>query len=150
MNWTSDAERNIFLLAGVCCLLLPPLGITSLGLQHILLLLASHLILLLYCAVCVQRRFAIASSIIIMASLANFLLARFSGLQHADVLIWFFCALALASLPFGLAGLKRSEKLATLALDYGEKDEYRWLLTTAPLLYRWKFLEKFTARRLLG
>jgi len=141
MNWTSDGERNLFLLASICCLFLPPLGIVSLGLMNSMLLLASHLVLLLYCATYVARRFAIASSIIIVASLANFLLAQFSGLQHANLLIWFFCGLALLSLPFGIVGLTKAQRGARAALAYRERDEFRWLLTSAPLLYRWKFLE---------
>lgn len=141
MNWTSDAERYLFLLAAMCCLLLAPLGIASLGLKFSLLLLVSHTLLLVFCATCIGRRFAIASNIIVIASLANFLLAQFSGLQHAELLIAFFCGLALVSLPFSLFGYRKAQVLAQAAMDYSEKDRYRWLLTSAPLLFRWKFSE---------
>jgi hypothetical protein len=141
MNWASDGERYLFLLAAMCCLLLAPLGIASLGLKYSLLLLVSHTVLLLFCSTCIGRRFSIVSNIIVIASLANFLLAQFSGLQHAELLIFFFCGLALLSLPFSLYASGKAQRLARAALDYSEKDQYRWLLTSAPLLYRWKFSE---------
>lgn len=141
MNWASDAERNLFLLACILCLLLPPLGIASLGLPLSLLLLASHLVLLLYCATMVQRRYAIVSNIIVMLSLVNFLLANFSGLQRPDVLIYIFCLLAAVSLPFSLPAYLRAQRQAREALQFKEQDDYRWLLTRAPLMPRWRFTE---------
>ena len=141
MNWASDAERNLFLLGCVLCLLLPPLGIASLGLPLSMMLLASHLVLLLYCATVVQRRYAIASNLIVMLSLVNFLLANYSGLQHADVLIYSFCVLAVVSLPFSLPAYLRAQRQAREALHFSEQEEFRWLLTKAPLMPRWRFTE---------
>ncbi len=141
MNWTSDAERNLFLLACICCLLLPPLGISTLGLLPSMLLLASHLVLLLYCATCVKRRFAIASNVIVITSLVNFLLAQYSGLEHPELLVYLFCILALLSLPFGIRGFVLAQSRSRSALSLTERDEFRWLLTEAPLLVRWRFME---------
>lgn len=141
MNWASDAERNLFLLGCIMCLLLPPLGIASLGLKLSMLLLASHLVLLFYCATVVQRRYSIASNLIVIVSLVNFLLANFSGLQHSDVLIYIFCLLAFISLPFSLPAYLRAQRQAREALQYREQDDYRWMLTQAPLMPRWRFTE---------
>src|SRR5690606_33918198 len=129
MNWASDAERNLFLLACISCILLPPLGITSLGIALSGLLLLSHLVLLLYCATNVQRKFSIATNMIVMSSLGNFLLANYSGLRHADIMIYIFCVLALVSLPFAVSGYLRSSRKAREHVAVSDKDGFRWLLT---------------------
>lgn len=149
MNWASDAERNVFLLACICCILLPPLGISSLGITLSGLLLLSHLLLLLYCATNVQRKYAIASNLLVMISLANFLLANYSGLRHSDVLIYVFCAMALISLPFAIAGYSRSTRKAGEHASLARQEDFRWMLTSAPLMTRWKFHEKLREEQVL-
>ncbi|MCB1185558.1 hypothetical protein KDL29_00185 [bacterium] len=149
MNWASEAERNVFLLACICCILLPPLGISSLSIPLSGLLLLSHLLLLLYCATNVQRKYAIASNLLVMISLANFLLANYSGLRHADVLIYVFCAMAFVSLPFSITGYARSSRKATEHASLVQQEDFRWMLTSAPLMTRWKFHEKLREEQAL-
>ncbi|MEZ5338758.1 MAG: hypothetical protein R3F46_10900 [bacterium] len=139
MNWASEGERNLFLLACTCSVLLPPLGISTLGVEISLMLLFSHLALLLYCATNVQRRFAIATSLIVIISLANFLLAHNSGLKHPELLVYLFSGLGLLSLPFGIRGFLRAQQRARELVSCTAKEDFRWMLTAAPLLTRWRF-----------
>ena len=138
LRWIGRTERVLLIACAALLLLslavLPVFGHWSAAWPAAL----GHILLVLACGYLAPRWLSSAGLALIALSLLNFTILSFSPARGLAWLGIGIGGLGLLSLPFTIAGHFRLGRRWQATADYRGRDDFRWLLTQAPLVLRWQ------------
>ena len=138
LRWVSTTERVLPIVCGV--LLLPALAIPA-AFGHFNAAWSAaigHALLLLAAAYLAPRWLSSACLALIALSILNFTILSISPLSGLAMLGGSIGWLGLLSLPLTIVGHFRLRRCWQAVAGYVTRDDFRWLLTQAPLMLRWQ------------
>jgi len=138
LRWVSFAELVLNYGAVICmglmCAVVTVLG----GAAPALLSAAGHVLLVAAVLVLAPRRLAAPLLGVVLLSLLNFSVAAIAQYASLAAIAWVYLVLGLLLLPFTVVGGLRLSRRWQGVGEYHARDDYRWLLTAAPLALRWQ------------
>jgi len=138
LRWVTFAERALaWGSLGGCALMFTVAAVLASPLAA-LLSVGGHLLLLLAVLVLVPRRFSTALLGIVLLSLLNFSIASLAQYALLTVIAWTYFILGLVLAAIALAAWPSFNRRWQAVADYRSRDDFRWLLTAAPLYLRWR------------
>lgn len=138
LRWVSTSERVLPIICGV--LLLLTLAVPS-AFGHWKAALPAalgHVLLLLAAAYLAPRWLSSACLALIALSMLNFTILSISPLSGLAMLGGSIGWLGLLSLPLTVVGHFGLRRRWLAVAGYATRDDFRWLLTQAPLMLRWQ------------
>lgn len=136
--WVSFFERVLTYAAAIGVVMMFAITAALGSIAAALLSVAGHVLLLLAVVVLVQRRFSTALLALMALSLLNYMLVSIAQYASLTAIGWVYLALGLMLLPFTIGAWLRLCRRWRKVGEYRERDDYRWLVTRAPLSLRWR------------
>jgi len=138
LRWISTAERVLPIVCGVLLLLALVIPAAFGHFNAAWPAAIGHALLLLAAAYLAPRWLSSAGLALVALSILNFTILSFSpagGLAWLGIIIG---GLGLVSLPFTALSHLRLRRRWQAVGGYASRDDFRWLLTQAPLILRWQ------------
>jgi len=138
LRWVSFAERALAWGCLIGCALMFTVAAVLGSPLAAALSVDGHVLALLAVLALAPRRLSTALLGIVLLSLLNFSLASISQYASLAAIAWTYLAVGLVLAAFALAAWPRLNRRWRGVGEYRARDDYRWLLTRAPLLLRWR------------
>jgi len=138
LRWVSFAERALAWGCLIGCALMFTVAAVLGSPLAAALSVGGHVLALLAVLALAPRRLSTALLGIVLLSLLNFSIASISQYASLAAIAWIYLAAGLVLAALALTAWPRLNRRWRGVGEYRERDDYRWLLTKAPLLLRWR------------